>query len=183
MSFLTDPPILADVAPDAGYTRNFSTCLKISNLNKYPNYLLFARTESQISTTQSGNYIQIQSDRCIPIVGYRVAANIVAIEKNKVKPSDLTKTNKGIILQNPQLKKLLIKGTPSIGQPHSVSIINEGKQIEILYKIKSIDRQGLKLDPVNSSSAQVLNTLLFPAIGMAILGWVIWQRNHKIGGR
>jgi hypothetical protein len=177
---LTSSFILADVAPDAGYTRNFSICLKISNLDKYPKHLLFARTGIEDAPARSANYIQIQSDRCIPISGYRVVANISAIEKTKVKPSDLTKTSAGITLQNPQLKKSLIPGTPPISRPHSVSIINEGKQIEMLYKIQSIDSNGLKLAAVGSSSAQILNTLLFPAIGMAILGWVIWQRNRKI---
>ncbi len=177
---LTSSLILADVAPDAGYTRNFSTCLKISNLDKYPKHLLFARTGIEGTPARSDRYVQIQSDRCIPISGYRVVANISAIEKNKVKSSDLTKTSTGMTLNNPQLQQLLIKGTPSINAPHSVSIINEGKQIELLYKIQSIDSKGLKLAAVGSSSAQILNTILFPAIGMAILGWVIWQRNRKI---
>jgi hypothetical protein len=180
MSLLTHSLILADVAPDAGYTRNFSTCFKISNLNKYPKYLLFARTGSDIALVPTGEYVQIQPDRCLPLAGYRVVANITAIEKNKVKPSDLKTTSAGITLRNTKLQKILIKGTPNIQQPHSVPIINEGKQIETIYKIQSIDRQGLKLDPVGSSSAPMLNLLIFPAIGIAILGWVMWQRNRKI---
>ena len=131
----------------------------------------------------TGAYVQIQPDRCLPLTGYRVIANIMAIEKNKVKPSDLKTTSSGIILQNPKLQKTLIQGTPNIQQPHSVPIINEGKQIETTYKIQSIDRQGLKLTPVSSTSAPMLNLLIFPAIGSAILGWVMWQRNRKPVGQ
>ncbi|WP_309738378.1 hypothetical protein [Chamaesiphon sp. OTE_20_metabat_361] len=180
MSLLTHSLILADVAPGAGYTRNFSTCFKISNLNKYPNYLFFARTGSEISLTPTGAYVQMQPDRCLPLAGYRVVANITAIEKNKVKPSDLKTTSSGRTLQNSKLQKTLIKSTQSIQQPHSVPIINEGKQIETIYKIQSLDRQGLKLAPVSSSAPPMLNFLIFPAIGIAILGWVLWQRNRKI---
>jgi hypothetical protein len=179
MSLLTHSFILADVAPAAGYTKNFRTCFKISNLNKYPNYLLFAKVESGLDPLDTSAYVQIQKDRCLPIAGYRVVANITAIEKNKVKPRDLKTTSAGINLQNPKLQKILIQGTPYISQPYFLPVINEGKQIELIYKIQSLDRQGLKLTQVNSTSAPMLNLLIFPAIGIAILGWVMWQRNRK----
>jgi hypothetical protein len=180
MSYFTNSLIIADVAPDAGYTRNFSYCIKINNLKQYPNYLLFAQTRSENSSIPPGAYIQIKSDRCIPIEGYRVIASITAIEKNKVQTKDLKNTDLGTVLQNTQLQKVLIKGTPNINQPHSVPIINENKQIEAIYQIQSIDRSALKLISVSSSSSQILNTILFPAIGIAILGWIMWKRQQRI---
>jgi hypothetical protein len=176
MSLLRYSLILADVAPNAGYTRNFEYCLKITNLGKYPNHLLFAQIRSP--TAKPGVYTQIQTDRCLPINGYRPVANVVAIAKNKVKKTDLAKTNTGIILKNPKLEKSLIAGTSSIVRPSSLPIINSGQTIEASYEIQSIDTQSLKLIRVTESTP-VLNLLLFPTIGIAILGWIVWKRQHK----
>jgi hypothetical protein len=176
MSFLKHSLILADVAPNAGYTRNFEYCIKINNLTKYPNYLLFAQIRSP--TSKPGAYIQIQADRCLPINGYRPVANVVAIAKTKIKTSDLTKTNAGIFLKNPKLQKSLITGTPSIIRPTSLPIINNGQTIEASYEIQSLDNQNLKLIRVTESTP-ILNILLFPTIGITILGWLVWKRQHK----
>jgi hypothetical protein len=176
MSFLRQSLILADVAPNAGYTRNFEYCIKITNLNKYPNYLLFAQIRSP--TSKPGAYMQIQADRCLPINGYRPVANVVAIAKNKVKTSDLSQTSTGTFLKSPKLEKLLITGTPSIVRPSSLPIINNGQTIEASYEIQSLDRQSLKLIRVTESTP-ILNILLFPTIGIAILGWIVWKRQHK----
>ncbi|PSB56321.1 hypothetical protein [Chamaesiphon polymorphus] len=176
MSFLRHSLILADVAPNAGFTRNFEYCIKITNLNKYPNYLLFAQIRSP--TSKPGAYVQIQADRCMLVDGYRPSVNIAAIAKSSVQKSDLAKNNLGTILKNNKLQKSLITGTPSIERPLSVPIINSGKKIEASFEIQSLNRQGLKLVRVPEST-QILNVLLFPTIGIAILGWIVWKRQHK----
>jgi hypothetical protein len=179
MSFFKYSLLLADVAPPAGATRNFQYCVKIVNLNKYPNYLLFARVSSP--TDSPSPYIQIQANRCQPVEGYRPSLTIQAIAKNRVKSSDLQKTGNGIALKNPQLQKALIVGTPTIGRPEAMPMINEGKKVEASFEIQSISPQGLTLIRVPAAKP-ALNLLLFPAIGMAILGWILWKRQQKTVG-
>ncbi|WP_310489562.1 hypothetical protein [Chamaesiphon sp. VAR_69_metabat_338] len=179
MSFLKYSLLLADVSLPAGATRNFQYCVKITNLNKYPNYLLFARVNSP--TASPSAYIQIQANRCQPVDGYRPSLTIQAIAKNRVKTSDLQKIGNGIALKNPQLQKSLIVGTPTIGRPYMVPMINEGRKVEAGFEIESISPQGLTLIRVPEAKP-VLNLLLFPAIGMAILGWIVWKRQQKTVG-
>lgn len=176
MSFLNQALLLADLPLPTGVTQNFQYCVKIANLNKYPNYLVFAKINS--STASSNPYIQIQPGWCLLVEGYRSSVNIKAIAKNRVQTSDLKKTPAGTVLKNPQLQKSLITGTPSIGRPLSLPMINDGKKIEARFEIQSIDPQGLKLIRVPEAKP-VLNLLLFPAIGMAILGSIVWKRPQK----
>jgi hypothetical protein len=172
--------ILADVAPDAGYTRNFQYCIKVTNLDKYPNYQLFAKIRSQRSDSKAGSYIQLVPGQCVTIDdGYRGVANIFAIEKSKIKSNDLKNTNAVTVLTNTKLQTELIQSKLTISPPHSVPIINDGKQVVGNYQIQSIDRNSLELTPAGDLSVQTLNTLLFPAIGIAILGWIVWKRQHK----
>jgi hypothetical protein len=175
-----NPLILADIAPDAGYTRSFQYCVKITNLEKYPSYQLFAKISSQTSDSKAGSYIQMMPGKCITIDDrYRGIANIFAIEKSKLKSADLQNTNAGTVLTNTKLKAELIQSKLTISPPHSVPIINQDKQVIGNYQIQSIDRNSLQLTPAGDSSAQTLNTLLFPVIGIAILGWIMWKRQHK----
>jgi hypothetical protein len=175
MSFLNQALPIADLQAPSGTTQNFKYCVKIANLNKYPNYLVFARISS--STASPSAYIQLQPGRCLVVEGYRASLNITAIAKNRIQTSDLKKTQVGTVLKNPQLQKSLIVGTPSIGRPFSMPMILEGKKVEASFEIQSIDSQGLKLMRVPESP--VLNLLLFPAIGMAICGWSVWKRKQK----
>jgi hypothetical protein len=177
MSFLAHSLILADVAPEAGYTRNFDYCLKISNLKKYPNHLFFSQVRSQNQLKSSNPYLLIKTDKCISANGYLPVANITAIAKNKVRNNDLQITSAGTILKNTKLQKSLIKSTSEIEPPRVLPVINEGKQIEAIYKIQSIDRGGLHLVPVKEATP-ILNLLLFPLMGITLLGWFIWRRKQ-----
>jgi hypothetical protein len=180
MSLLNPLPILADVAPNPGYTRNFNYCFKITNLNKYPQHLLFVEIRSAISDTITEPYFLVKAGKCIPIKGYRPVATIAAIPKNKVQQKDLQNKRSGTILKNTKLQKSFIKGNSDILlPPNAVPIINEGKTIEGRFKIESIDRNGLKLAPL-SDSISTLNILLFPLIGIAIIGGMMWNYKQNL---
>jgi hypothetical protein len=167
----------ADVAPDAGYTRNFEYCVKVSNLDKYPDRLFFIRVESH-GNVNTPPYQLIEADRCISVSGYRATANIAAIKKSQLSDLALKNINTSKILNNPRIQKFLIQGKPTISAPHSVPILNEGKQVVANIQIKSIDNNGLKLISSDEFSS-TLNVFLFPAIGMGILGWLVWKRDRK----
>ena len=169
--------ILADVAPDAGYTRNFEYCIKITNLKEYPDRLFFVRVESPTNAI-SPPYQLLESDRCISISGYRETATIAAINRSELSDLAFQNINSTKSLNDTQIQKLLIKGTPTISAPHSVPILNEGKQVVANLQIQSIDNNSLKLKSSDEFSA-TLNVFLFPAIGMAILGWLVWKRDRQ----
>ncbi len=180
MSLLNPLPILADVAPNPGYTKNFNYCFKITNLNKYPQHLLFAQIRSGIKDTITEPYFLVKSGQCIPIRGYRAVASIAAIPKNKVQQKDLQNKRPGTVLKNTKLQKSFIKGNSDILlPPGAVPIINEGKTIEGRFKIESIDRHGLKLAPL-SDSISALNIILFPLIGIAIIGGMMWNHQRNL---
>jgi hypothetical protein len=179
MPFLNQASTFADRPFPTGTTQNFQYCVKIVNLDRYPNYLVFAQINA--STASPSNHIQMQIGRCLLVDGYRSSVTIKAIVKNRVKTSDLQKTKVGIVLKNPQLQKALIVGTPSIGRPVSMPMINDGRKIEASFEIQSIDSQGLTLIRVPQAKP-ALNVLLFPALGIAILGWLAWQPRSKTVG-
>jgi hypothetical protein len=179
MSFLNQPLILADVAPNPGYTKNFNYCFKITNLDKYPKHLLFVRVSSRINRGGTEPYILVKAGQCIPIKGYMPQANITAIAKNKVQPKDLQTTSSGTILKNSKPQKSLIQGTPTIYPPNALPIINEGKTIETKFKIQSIDSKGLKIAPIEEPIS-MLNIVLFPLVGMAIIGGIVWNRQRNL---
>jgi hypothetical protein len=179
MSFLKQALILADVPPQAGYTKNFNYCFKITNLNKYPNHLLFTQIGSAIGRVGTEPYLLVKDGQCIPIKGYMPMATITAIAKNKVQRKDLQTTSSGTILNNTKLHKSLVKGTPAIYPPNALPIINEGKTIEGSFKIQSFDNKVLKLAPIKDPIS-ILNIVLFPLIGMAIIGGIVWNRQRKL---
>jgi hypothetical protein len=179
MSFLKQPLILADLPPNPGYTKNFNYCFKITNLDKYPKHSLFAQIGSARNKVSTEPYILVKAGQCIPIKGYMPLANITAIAKTKVQPKDLQNTSSGTILKNTQLQKSLVQGTPTIYPPNALPIINEGKTIEASFKIQSIDSKGLKLAPVKDPIS-MLNIVLFPVLGMAIIGGIVWHRRRNL---
>jgi hypothetical protein len=93
---------------------------------------------------------------------------------------DLKIANSSQISIDPKIQTKLAKGT-NLPHPRMASSENEGKPIQASYEIKSIDRNGLKLIPVYESQQILnpLNSLIFPAIGIVILGWIIWSRRSK----
>jgi hypothetical protein len=169
--------IIADVAPDAGYTRNFEYCVKVTNLSAYPDRLFFIRVELH-GNVNAPPYQLIETDRCISVSGYRATANIAAINKSELSDLALKNINTSKTLNNPQIQKFLIQGTPTISAPHSVPILNDGKQVIANIQIQSIDNNGLKLT-FSDEFSSTMNVFLFPAIGMAILGWLVWKRDRK----
>ena len=149
-----------------------------TQLYKHPNHLLFAQVTSASAQFSTDPHILVKNGQCIPIEGYTLA-NITAIAKNKVQGKDLQTTSSGTILNNTKLQKSLVKGTPTIYAPDNLPIINEGKTIEASFKIQSIDSRGLKLAPIDNQ-VSILNIVLFPLIGAAIIAGVFWHRQRKL---
>ena len=168
--------ILADIAPDAGYTRNFQYCVKVTNLDKYPDRLLFIRVTTH--AVADAPYQLVEADRCISVSGYRAAANIAAINQSQLGNLALRNIKSTKLLTEPRLQKLLIKSQSTIPLPHSVPLLNEGKQVVANVQIQSIDNNDLKFK-ITDENSSTLNVFLFPAIGMAILGWLAWRGNLK----
>jgi hypothetical protein len=168
--------IIADVTPDAGYTRNFEYCVKVTNLDKYPDRLFFIQVTTPSDLIPP--YQLLEADRCISIYKYRATANIAAIKKSQLSDLALQNIKSTKLLTNPQLQKFLIQGTPSISAPQYVPMLNEGKQVVANIQIQSIDNNSLKLKSSDEFSS-TLNIFLFPAIGLAILGWLVWKRDRK----
>lgn len=166
--------ILADIAPDTGYTRNFQYCVKVANLDKYPDRLFFIQVTTHANAASP--YQLLATDRCISLSGYRAAANIAVINKSQLSDLALQNIKSTKLLTEPRLQKLLIKSKSTIPLPHSVPLLNEGKQVIANVQIQSIDNNDLQFK-IADENASTLNVFLFPAIGMAILGWLAWRRD------
>jgi hypothetical protein len=179
MPSFNDSIILADVAPPPGYTSNFDYCVKIVNLEKYPNYLLFINIGSANPSLPTSGYLLVKADQCIPLAGYRPVAQVAAIAKERVNSKDLKQTDSGTILQNLNLEKELIIANETIDRPHSLSFDYDGQKVEESIEIQSIDSNNLVVAIDKKSSSQIVNWIFFPPIGLAILGWVWWRRKHQ----
>jgi hypothetical protein len=90
--------ILADVAPDMGYTRSFEYCIRVPNLDAYPDHVFFAQLAQRSPDNRTTPPLLIQTNECIPLEGYRPIAWVVALPKAELKPQDLTAIPKGELL-------------------------------------------------------------------------------------
>jgi hypothetical protein len=177
MPYFQGLTILADLPPSPGYTRDFSYCVKITNQEKYPDYWLFLQISSVNPNAPPSPYILIQPGECVPVYGYRPIATISAIAKNKVQPKDLENSSQVTILENINLQNALIKGTPTIQPPSELPAIYQ--KVEDNFQVKSLNLDGLQLSLVKQDRQLALNWLVFPVIGIAILGWIIISRIRK----
>ncbi|MBD2047421.1 hypothetical protein H6F78_17785 [Coleofasciculus sp. FACHB-64] len=185
MPYFQGLTILADLPPSPGYTRGFSYCVKITNQEKYPDYWLFLQISSVNPHARPSPYILIQPGECVPVIGYRPIATISAIAKNKVQPKDLENSSevwslfsKSTILQNINLQNALIKGTPTIQPPSQLPVIYS--KVEDNFQVKSLNLDGLQLSLVKQDRQLLpLTWLVFPVMGIAILGWIIIFRRRK----
>lgn len=179
--------ILADMSPDIGYTRGFGYCLKITNLEKYPNYLLFVKIGSVNPGIPTKPYKLIQAGDCVSLTGYRPTAEIAAISKDRVQPNDLENSQEGTILKNTNIQTTLIPGKPIIKHPLELPVTYTASVVEDSFQIQSIDPNGLQLSLVDRSSPVlpklILNGIIFPLIGVGILVWFIRRRKKQKGDK
>ena len=97
MKKLALPPfVIADLPPSPGYTRAFSYCFEITNLDEYPDYLVFFQRSSERKEDVTTPYWLIEPGKCIPLNGYRPLAIISALPKKEVLPTDLLTLNPSI---------------------------------------------------------------------------------------
>ncbi|WP_143171115.1 hypothetical protein [[Phormidium ambiguum] IAM M-71] len=178
---------MADIAPDIGYTRDFSYCLKITNLEKYPNYLLFVKIGSENPGIPTKPYKLIQAGDCVSLIGYRPIATIAAISKDRVQANDLENSEAGTILKNTNLQTALIQGKPIIEHPTVLPMTYTASVVEDSFQIQSIDPNGLQLSLVARSSPVlpklILNWIIFPLVGVGILVWFIRRRKKQKGDK
>ena len=176
---------IADVPPPADQTRDFDYCIKIVNLDKYPNYQIFVNVGSQVEdpTKIDREYILAKSDRCIPIAGYRPEARIMAIPKDRVKSQDLTVKDGNTFLQSLQVKKALIKANITIQRPYSLPIMQAGSKIEDSVRIDKLDRQSFVISVLDRSpidrAMQSPSWIALPLIGLGIFGWLIFSKRQN----
>ncbi len=178
MPLLDRSPLLADVLPRGDYTNNFDYCVKIVNLNQYPKHQFFIKISSANPTLSKGGYLLANSSLCVPMNGYRPIAKIAAISKNLVKPKDLLKTDAGVILQNNQLEKSLIVANITIDRPGYLPSSYKNKKVVAEVKIKSVNPKTLVISSPETAP-KIPNWLVFPLIGLAILGWTVAKRKQQ----
>jgi hypothetical protein len=169
MSLLDRAILLADVPPPSERTYDYKFCVKIVNLQKYPNYRLFISINDNVEdpTVRAAKYLSIDSSRCIPMSNDRAEATISALPKQLVKASDLKTSGANKILQSAKLKKALIPANIKIAAPGSLPIINRGKKIEQQIEIESIDRHKLVLSKIEES-VPLANWIILPIVGVGI---------------
>lgn len=180
MSLLDRAILLADVPPPSDRTYDYKFCIKIINLQKYPNYRLFISINDNVedSTVREAKYISIASSRCIPMSSDRSEATIAALPKQLVKASDLKTSGTTKILQSSNLKKALIPANIKIAAPGSLPVINRGKTIEQQIEIKSLDRSKLVLSKIEGS-VPLANWIILPIVGVGILSLLAISNRKK----
>jgi hypothetical protein len=177
--------IIADISPPADQTSNFDYCIKIINLDQYPNYRIFVNVGRQNEDPQKVDreYMLAKSDRCIPLAGYRPEARIAAIPKDLVKPQDSIERNGAIFIQNLKIEKVGIRSSTTIQRPYSLPIIYAGSKVEDSVKIDKLDRQNLIISVLNRSPIELAFKspiwLVLPLIGAVGLGWLIFRKRRK----
>jgi hypothetical protein len=172
--------LLADVGPSIGITGKFSYCFKVTNLDRYPDYLFFAALGSQ-NEMLTVQYLLISPNTCMAASGYRPITTITAIPKTQIKPEDLDTLNPAapefISLVNETLKSKLLKGEPKITPPLYLPMIYEGADMEDSIEIKTLTPDNLQITVTRS--IHTLNWIIFPILGTLLLGYLFWKRRRK----
>ncbi len=175
-------PLLADVAPPIGFTTQFSYCFKVVNLDRYPDHLFFARLGSQ-NPTLPVFYRLISPNTCINPAGYRPIVTITAIPKNQIQPKDLEQPNPALnyrdftILQNKALQAKLLKDETQIKPPRSIPMLYENGKLEDVIEIQTLTADSLQITVTRST--HTLNWIIFPILGVILLGYLLWKRRRQ----
>jgi hypothetical protein len=190
--------LIADMAPRWENSHKFQYCLRFKNLDQYPDHLFFVKIGSQNTNLGETPPLLIVLNDCIPITGYRPVVTIAAISKQQVKQTDLFnfKVNQpsmipldqsrrlirqdSVILRNPNLQKNLIISKSKISAPTSLPVVYENSTVEDSIEIKSVTENTLEFSIV-SRSPQFSNLIIFPLIGLGLLGLAIWKRDKWMG--
>jgi hypothetical protein len=169
--------ILADVPPPESLTQNFSYCVKIANLNKYPDRLFFFHTfNAEETNSKPSAYKPIRTNSCIDLE-HNSAMRVFTIPRNKLSKQEFKMLVSNGKLTNSKLQKLVVKSSAPIERPNALAKSNEGKKIAVTYQIKSIDSTELNLTLTNNP---ISNSIVFPLLGLALLlGWIGWRHYHN----
>ena len=174
--------LLADVPPPTGFTRNFDYCFKVVNLDRYPDHFFFARLGSQ-NPNNPIFYRLIKPNTCIPASAYRPIVIITAIQKNQIQPNDLENLNEDpsqptfIVLKDTALQAKLIKGEPKIQPPRDIPILYENGKMEDVIQIQTLTADSLQITVTRST--HTLNWIIFPILGVILLGYLLWKRRRR----
>ncbi len=168
--------------PPPGLTTKFDYCFKVVNLDRYPDHLFFARLGSQ-NPNLDVFYRLIEPNTCIDPAGYRPIITITAIPKNQIQPKDLKQPTPEseypafTTLQNKALQAKLIKGEPQIKPPLMVPILDENGKMEDVIEIQTLTPDRLQLTVTRST--HTLNWIIFPILGVILLGYLLWKRRRQ----
>jgi hypothetical protein len=171
--------LLADLPPPPGLTKNFNYCFKVVNLDRYPDHLFFARLGSE-NDSLTVLYQLIEPNVCMQASGYRPITTITAIPKTQIQPNDLEPLNDNsafIILQNKALQTKLIKGEPQIKPPLMIPLLYENGKMEDVIQIQTLTPDSLQITVTRST--HTLNWIIFPILGVILLGYLVWKRRRQ----
>ncbi|MBD2253742.1 hypothetical protein [Nostoc parmelioides] len=143
INYMRLPVALADVITPGESRVNY--CFKITNPDKYPNYLLIAHIKSQNPNLPTYNRI-LQSGKCLGLNGYREYSDIYAIKKSLLKSQEIVKSEEGESIKDLNSKKsLLIPANNSITSLRLLPDIYGIKEVADVLEIVEIAPTSLDL--------------------------------------
>ncbi|MGD1912605.1 MAG: hypothetical protein ACFB2X_17665 [Rivularia sp. (in: cyanobacteria)] len=158
-------------------------CFKITNIDKYPDYLIVALVKSQNPSLPHSNQV-VNKSECVGLNGYREYSEVYALKKSDVNVEDIIKSEYRKVeeLKDFESKKAkLIPAKNKIYSVRSVPVFFQIESVICIYEITGINDKSLIL--VNKGRKNIYkNTLLImPIIGMSLIGGVIyWKKSNKL---
>ncbi|MEO1373556.1 MAG: hypothetical protein AAFW70_04350 [Cyanobacteria bacterium J06635_10] len=158
-------------------------CFKITNIDKYPDYLIVALVKSQNPSLPQSNQV-LKSGECVGLNGYREYSEVYALKKSDINVEDIIKSEYRKVEELKDFESKKAKLIPAKNKIYSVRSVPVFFQIESvigIYEITGINDKSLTL--VNKGRKNIYkNTLLImPIIGMSLIGGVIyWKKSNKL---
>ena len=181
VTFLKAPVAKADVLVPGEEFVDY--CFKITNIDKYPDYLIVALVKSQNPSLPHSNQV-VNKSECVGLNGYREYSEVYALKKSDVNVEDIIKSEYRKVEELKDFESKKAKLIPAKNKIYSVRSVPVFFQIESvigIYEITGINDKSLIL--VNKGRKNIYkNTLLImPIIGMSLIGGVIyWKKSNKL---
>ena len=159
-------------------------CFKITNINKYPDYLIVALVKSENPSLPHSNQV-VKSDECVGLYGYREYSEVYALKKSDVNlKEDIIKSKYRKVeeLKNFDSKKAkLIPATNKIYPVRSAPVFFQVEEVIGIYEITDINAKSLVLRQTARKQIYKNTLLIVPILGMSLIGGVIfWKKSHKL---
>jgi hypothetical protein len=179
MSIFDKNILIADVTvPPPGKTDNFEHCIKIVNLDRYPDFYILVGDSFDVDIQQVDlKFIIAKPDICIKPEYSSV--RVAAIQKNLVDRQDLIEQDGNTFIQSSKIKKDLILTSENTYPPQYLPGFYSGSKIEFSARIEKLDRQSLVVSEFELTPPLPIWTIVVPLIGVGIVGWLIFRKRHK----